>query len=80
MPKFFDDEVVASWFSFHPPSSPQIAQAHEQIRHLFGELGIKLNNLLPEGPDKTTTLRALRGVMYQANAAVSVAQAIYTEE
>jgi hypothetical protein len=80
VPKFFDDEVVASWFGYHPPSSPQIAQAHEHVRYLFGELGVKLNNLLPEGPDKTTTLRALREAMYQANASIAVAQAVYTEE
>lgn len=79
MPKFTSDEEVSSWFEYHPPKTPIVIQAHTDIRAGFRELALRLNNLLPEGPDKKETLRALRRTMYDANACVAVAQDVYRD-
>lgn len=75
--KFVSDETLASWFAYHPPSSPTIATAHERVRALFGDLARELNALLPECPDKTVALRAVREAMYHANACIAVQQRLY---
>lgn len=53
---------------------------HEFIRTQFGKLAVDLNNLLPEGPDKTVALRKLTEAMWAANAAVAVAQKLFEGE
>lgn len=80
MDKYYSDADVENWFGYHPPGCVHIIQAHEQIRREFGALAVSLNNLLPEGPDKSVALRAVRDVMYQANACVAVAQDVYDHE
>lgn len=76
MTKFISDEQIDSWFAYHPPSTPQIAAAHEEVRAEFGMLATYLNDLLPECPDKTVALRAVREAMYHANACIAVNQAL----
>lgn len=77
MAKFYSDAEVGKWFAYHAPTNGEIVAAHEVIRDNFRTLALKLNNLLPEGPDKSRTLQALRESMYQANACVAVAQDVY---
>lgn len=74
MPKFISDEQLDNWFGYHPPSGPEIVGAHEQVRNAYGSLAKRMNNLLPEGPDKTVALRAIRDAAMQANAAIACAQ------
>lgn len=78
--KFVSDETLASWFAYHPPVGEGIASAHEHVRELFGDLAAELNDLLPEGPDKTVALRAVREAMYHANACIAVQQRLYEPE
>ncbi len=80
MHKFTSAETLDNWFSFHPPSSPAIAEAHEQVRAKCRELAGFLSDLLPECPDKTVALRAVRDVMFQANATIACNQALFTPE
>lgn len=80
MPKFTSDDALMGWFSYHPPATPDIAKAHERVRALFGSLALELNDLLPEGPDKTVALRAIHEAMYHANACIAVAQKLYEPE
>ena len=77
MSKFTSDEMLDKWFAHHPPSGPEIIEAHEMIRNEFRTLAGVLNGLLPECPDKTVALRALREAMYAANACVAVEQRLY---
>lgn len=79
MPKFVNDEKLANWFDHHPPSSPFIIAAHEQIRIGYKTLALEMNGLLPEGPDKTVALRAIYDAMMQANSVIATAQQIYSE-
>ena len=79
MPKFTSDEKLANWFDHHPPSTPAIVEAHEQIRAGYKALALQMNNLLPEGPDKTVALRAIYDGMMQANSVVATSQRVYEE-
>lgn len=80
MPKFTSDAQLDQWFGYHQPSGPSIADAHEQVRAKCRELAGFLSDLLPECPDKTVALRAIRTVMYEANACIAVQQRLYTPE
>lgn len=77
MPKFTSEAQLDDWFSFHPPSAPAIVEAHEQVRAKCRELAGFLSDLLPECPDKTVALRAVRQVMYDANATIACQQRLY---
>lgn len=77
MPKFTSDAQLDDWFGYHRPSDPSIAEAHETVRAECRRLAQVLSDLLPEGPDKTVALRAVRTVMYEANACIAVAQRLY---
>lgn len=77
MSKFTSDETLDKWFAHHAPSNDEIILAHETIRMRFRQLAQVLNDLLPEVPDKTVALRALRDAMYHANACVAVEQRLY---
>lgn len=80
MTKFFSDETVASWFEYHVASSENVRMGHRFVRDKFRALAVELNNVLPEGPDKSVALRSLRAAMYDANAAIAVAQRLFEEE
>lgn len=79
MSKFLSDEQVANWFAYHPPSTSAIKDGHERVRAEFGALAASMNNLLPEGPDKTVALRAIRDAAMHANAAIACAQMVHEE-
>ena len=79
MTKFTPESQLDDWFGYHPPSSPAIAEAHEAVRMNCRDLAQFLSDLLPECPDKTVALRAVRTVMYEANACIAVQQRLYEE-
>jgi hypothetical protein len=70
-----DDELV-NRFKHHPPSTPEIAKAHEQIRDGFLEQALALNVLLPEGRDKALAFTKLEEAMYHSNAAIAKNQRV----
>lgn len=78
--KFYSDVQVRNWHAYHPPVSEAVRDAHEQVREMFADLNVKLNNLLPEGPDKSVALRAVRDAMMQANGCLAVAGKVYGQE
>lgn len=77
MTKFTSEAQLDEWFAHHPPSDPSIAQAHQDVRARCRELAGFLSDLLPECPDKTVALRAVRTVMLEANACIAVQQRLY---
>jgi hypothetical protein len=80
MSKFTSDAQLDDWFGYHPPSSDEIRDAHEQVRAKCRELAGFLSDLLPECPDKTVALRAVRAVMYEANACIAVQQKLHVPD
>lgn len=79
MPKFLSDDTLTNWFAYHPPTTPDIVAAHERVRAEYGALAQSMNSLLPEGPDKTVAIRAIRDAAMQANAAIACAQQTYDD-
>jgi hypothetical protein len=78
MPKFISDDEIRNMLGYHPPRTEDVRMAHEVIREKFIELGVFLNALLPEGPDKTITIKhKLRETMMMANATIAVAGKVY---
>lgn len=80
MAKHTSDRQLDEWFGYHPPSTDAIRDAHEQVRARCRDLAGFLSDLLPEGPDKTVALRAVRTVMHEANACIAVAQRLHSDE
>lgn len=78
MNKLYKDADILNRVAHHPPSAPAIVQAHEEIRSLYGQLAIRMNNLLPEGQLKTTAIDNLLRAMQDANTCVAVEQKLYS--
>lgn len=77
MSKFVTDEQLDNWFAHHPPSNSDIIDAHQRVRAEYAALAKSMNGLLPEGPDKTVALRAIRDAAMQANAVIACTQRLH---
>ena len=77
MTQFVTDAALENWHAHHPPESQAIIDAHQQVRTEFLALSVSMNGLLPEGPDKTVALRAIRDAAMQCNAVIACAQRLY---
>jgi hypothetical protein len=67
-----DERTITNWFTYHPPVGDQ-SVVYETIRAHAREFAHILNNLVPDGPDKTVAMRKLRECVFIANAAVACA-------
>lgn len=70
--RYTPDQTLAEWFGFHPANDPAKRMAHEDVRVTFYALAAEMNQLLPEGPDKTVALRAVRDAAMQCNGVLAV--------
>lgn len=69
--RFTSDAQLENWFGYHPPANSDVARGHEMIREAHLNVAHLLQRVLPEGPDKTATFRALREAMWNANATLA---------
>lgn len=72
--RYLKPEMIDDVFGYHPPSTPAVGDVHTLIRAELKRLAHWLNDLLPEGPLKTTAINGLRDTMWAANAAVATGQ------
>lgn len=77
--KFIADADIENMVRHHPPTSDEVIKAHERVRSEFADLMVSMNNLLPEGPDKTRTIVTLREGMMWANSCIAIAQDVYRD-
>lgn len=63
---------LESRFSFHP-ATPENDKGvtHDAVRIECKSLALRLNNLLPEGREKSLAITHLEEVMFWANAAIA---------
>lgn len=64
-------EELANRFDFHPATTPQRQAAHQSVREDCHELAVALNDVLPEGREKSLAITNLEQVMFWANAALA---------
>jgi hypothetical protein len=58
-------------FKYHPPRDEKTKQTHELVRAEFLALANKLDDLLPEGREKSLVLTKLEEAMMWANASIA---------
>lgn len=61
-------------FDFHPPSSDEVTNAHEQARQKCKELADWINETLPDGRDKSSAITSLEVTMFWTNAGIARTQ------
>lgn len=66
-----EPELIEHIFTYHPPRGDQQA-IYAAIGEEFMSMAKFLNEVLPEGAGKTSTIRAVAQVRMQANAAVAL--------
>lgn len=67
-----DPDELDNDFRYHPPASAKRREAHEAIRAACTNLGFQLNQLVPDGPEKTQAIKVnLAQVMFWANAGIA---------
>lgn len=67
-------DLVQHRAAHHPPQTPDVIEAHSEIRNRVNELAQYLADLLPDVPEKADALRALDMAMMWANSAVARTQ------
>lgn len=65
-----DANDICNRFQYHKPDEAR-AERHEVVRDSFGELAEFLNEILPEGREKSTVVTKLEEAMFWANAAIA---------
>lgn len=64
-------EDITNRFMFHPASDTATQEAHELVRAMCLNLAGSLNDLLPEGREKSLAMTTLETVMFWGNAAIA---------
>lgn len=64
-------EDIGHRFRFHPVDTLERRIGHERVRTMCGTLASELNDLLPEGREKSLAVTNLEQVMFWANAAIA---------
>jgi hypothetical protein len=67
---------IENRFAYHQPSSDEIANAHQSVRHVCATLARVLNFMLPEGREKSLAITHLEETMMWANAAIARSQEV----
>lgn len=61
---------LATRFTYHKPDEYK-AGAHQKVRNLLLEAAVELDELLPEGREKSLVFTQLETTMFWANAAIA---------
>ena len=64
-------EDIKNRFSYHPPTQPGRADAHEKTRALFTEFASLLDAALPPGREHALVITKLEEALMWANAAIA---------
>jgi len=61
-------------FDFHPATTAEKRAEHGSVRNACAELAHQINEVAPEGREKSLAITKLEEVMFWANAAIARAQ------
>lgn len=66
------DQHDINWrFEYHPATTEADMDSHARIRALCGALASALNDVLPDGREKSLAMTNLEQTMFWANAAIA---------
>jgi len=65
------DEDIEHRFAFHAATTAEKILAHGSARGLCRSLAMQLNDMLPEGREKSLAITHLEEVMFWSNAAIA---------
>lgn len=68
--KYTSDGELENRFGYHP-ATPITIPLHEQVRTRFFELAIWMNDMLPEGREKSLAFTALQEAAMWSNGAIA---------
>lgn len=63
-------DVLDNWFVYHAPTSDQLT-AYEKLRSSAKEFAHAIDDLVPDGADKSAAIRKLRETLMTANAGIA---------
>jgi hypothetical protein len=66
-----DLQDLKNRFEYHAPKDDATRQLHEFVRDRCLSLAVALNDVLPEGREKSLAITNLEQVMFWANAAIA---------
>lgn len=66
-----DREELTNRFKYHPPPNEDVARLHQQVRSVFQSDAYWLNEVLPEGREKSLAITKIEEAMMWANAAIA---------
>lgn len=66
-----DSNELAHRFQFHPATSPTRGAEHDAVRTRCGDLAAFLNEVVPEGREKSLAVTKVEEAMMWANAAIA---------
>lgn len=66
-----DPADIANRFTYHAPATPDRADAHDAIRDACHNFAGLINDLCPNGREKSTAVAKIEEAMFWANAAIA---------
>lgn len=67
---------LSQWFGFQPATG-RAAELHVDVRQAFLDMALWLNEVLPEGPNKTLAFRHLEDAAHRANKAIALDPSVH---
>lgn len=71
-----DRAEITRRFAHHPPRTPEHVEQHEAVRRLLTDAGHALNEMLPDGREKSLALTKLEETGFHAHSALARARAV----
>lgn len=65
----FDE--LSNRFAYHPPASPAVADAHEELREAAYALAAVIERLVPPGRERSTAITKCEEAMMWGNAGIA---------
>lgn len=64
-------DELSNRFAYHPPSGPEVAEAHEELREAAYALAATVKRLVPPGQERYTALTKCEEAMMWGNAGIA---------
>jgi hypothetical protein len=66
-----EDSDLKHRFQFHPADAMNTQEAHKAVREICLDAAVEINDLLPDGREKSLAITKLEEAMFWANAGIA---------